>query len=155
MDAWQGDWWARLYGRVRERGFDSVTSFAASMPRASLIDLADTLGPDVAAVQIERAMHAEAEHSGELGHFARDMLVREIVKWLPGGWRVQPDFESALAGAWADWKSLLDHKYSPATVRMLHWLKVAEIPTGWLPDGPTDPVIERAFAEVRFAPAGE
>lgn len=120
------------------------------MPRATLLDLADVLGEDIAAVQIERALHAEAENSGELEWFAKDMLVREIRKWLLAGWRIGTNFESEAAGAWADWKSCLDEKFAPAAVRMWHWLKAADIPAGWLPEGPTDPIIERAFAEVHF-----
>lgn len=150
MNAWQGDWLARLYRRVQERGFPSVTAFAASMPHATLLDLSDVLGQDVAAVQIERALHAEAEDSGNLEYFAKDVLVREIRQWLGAGWRIGSNFESEAAGAWADWKSCLDERFAAAAVRLWHWLKAADIPAGWLPEGPSDPIIERAFAETRF-----
>ncbi len=148
--AWQGDWVARLYERVKQLGFDSVSSFAASMPGATLFDLADTLGGDVAAIQIERVMHAEAEDAATIEAFAKDMLVRQLRERLPKGWGIGSNFVSEAAGAWAAWKGMLDEKFGPAAVQMWHWLKAAEIPAGWLPEGPNDPIIERAFAEVRF-----
>lgn len=149
-NAWQGDWVARLYERVKQRGFGSVSSFAASMPRATLFDLADTLGEDVAAIQIERVMYVEAEDAATIEAFARDMLVRQLRERLPEGWGNGSNFVSEAAGAWAAWKGMLDEAFAPAAVRMWHWLKGADIPTGWLPEGPDDPIIERAFAEVRF-----
>lgn len=150
MNAWQGDWQARLYRRVQEQGFPSVAAFAASLPRATLLELSDVLGQDIAAVQIERALHAEAEDSGRLEDFAKDMLVRELRQWLRAGWRIGSNFESEAAGAWADWKSCLDERFSAAAGRIWHWLKAADIPRGWLPEGPDDPIIERAFTDVQF-----
>jgi len=50
---WQGNWVARLCERVRERGYDSLTAFAEARPTASLVTLAEELGPDdVAGVQV-------------------------------------------------------------------------------------------------------
>ena len=34
--AWQGHWRVRLYERVRERGYDSLTAFAEARPAVSL-----------------------------------------------------------------------------------------------------------------------
>ena len=62
--AWQGNLKARLYERVRERGYDSLTAFAEARPTASLVELADELGPDdIAAVQVFSGLVAEAEQS--------------------------------------------------------------------------------------------
>lgn len=154
-NAWQGDWVARLYGRVKKLGFDSVSSFATSMPRATLFDLADTLGPDIAAVQIERVMYVEAQEVDTIERFAKDMLVRQLRERLPDGWGIGANFVSEAAGAWAAWKGMLDRTFAPAAVRMWHWLKAADIPEGWLPSGPDDPIIERAFADVCFAATEE
>jgi hypothetical protein len=51
--AWEGNSKARLYERVRERGYDSLTAFAEARPTASLVALAEELGKDdIAAVQV-------------------------------------------------------------------------------------------------------
>ena len=36
---WDGNWVARLYERVRERGYTSLTAFAETRPTASLVEL--------------------------------------------------------------------------------------------------------------------
>jgi hypothetical protein len=43
---WRGNWRVRLYERVRERGYDSLTAFANARPTASLVALAEELGED-------------------------------------------------------------------------------------------------------------
>ncbi len=43
--SWQGNWRVRLYERVRERGYDSLTAIAEARPTASLVALAEELGP--------------------------------------------------------------------------------------------------------------
>ena len=35
--SWQGNWKARLYERVRERGYDSLTAFADARPAVPLL----------------------------------------------------------------------------------------------------------------------
>jgi hypothetical protein len=59
--AWQGRR-VRLYERVRERGFDSLTAFADARPAVPLHALAEELGEeDVAGVQVLGGLLAEAE----------------------------------------------------------------------------------------------
>src|SRR5687767_917240 len=85
--AWQGNWKARLYERVRERGYDSLTAFAEARPAVPLYVLADELGKDdVAAVQLLGGLHDEAERRKQVTRFVRDMLVREMSEGLPDGW---------------------------------------------------------------------
>ncbi|ADO75854.1 Conserved uncharacterized protein [Stigmatella aurantiaca DW4/3-1] len=60
--SWSGNWRVRMYERVRARGYDSLTAFAAGRPAVPLYVLADELGQDdVAAVQLLSALHAKAE----------------------------------------------------------------------------------------------
>jgi hypothetical protein len=40
----QGNWVERLYERVRERGYDSLTAFAEARPTLPLVELAQELG---------------------------------------------------------------------------------------------------------------
>ena len=60
--SWQSNWKVRLYERVRERGYNSLTAFAEARPTASLVALADELGEDdIAAVQVFSGLVAKAE----------------------------------------------------------------------------------------------
>ena len=104
--SWQGNWKARLYERVRERGYDSLTAFAEARPTASLVALAEELGEDdVAGVQVLSGLLAEAERRKQVTRFVRDVLVRELSESLPNGWPAVLDdatrFEVAKAlGSW-------------------------------------------------------
>lgn len=154
---WQGDWLARIHQRVHALGFSSVVRFAEQRPRATLMQLAAELGDDVAAIQVEGALRYEAEKTGTFRKFARDLLVRCIRHDLPMGWRIGETFDFDRAGVFANWSAgvegLLD---KPSRKAVWSLLKEADIPTGWLPEGPDDPFIEQAFAGVRFdAPAGK
>jgi hypothetical protein len=85
--SWQGNWKVRLYERVRERGYSSLTAFAQARPTASLVALAEELGPnDVAGVQVLSGLLAEAERHKRVTRFERDVLVRMLSQELPEGW---------------------------------------------------------------------
>ncbi len=154
---WQGDWLTRIYQRVHKRGFESVTAFAETKPTATLLELAAELGEGVAAIQLEGALYSEAEKSGTFDKFARGLLARCIRQRLPMGWSDGEQLATERAGAFASWcagvEGLIDESASDAI-----WDKLegASIPTGWLPEGPDDPILARVFAGVRFdAAAGE
>lgn len=84
---WRGNWVVRLYERVRERGYTSLTAFAEARPTASLLGLAEELGKDdIAAVQVFKGLVDEAERSHQLTRLVRGQLVRELCEGLPGGW---------------------------------------------------------------------
>jgi hypothetical protein len=44
--SWEGNWRVRLYERIRERGYDSLTAFAEAHPTLPLVELAGELGDD-------------------------------------------------------------------------------------------------------------
>ena len=104
--SWEGNWKVRLYERVRERGYASLTAFAEARPTASLVALAEELGPDdIAGVQVFSGLVAEAERSNQLTRLVRGQLVRELCACLPNGWPTVLDdanrFDVAHAlGAW-------------------------------------------------------
>lgn len=159
--SWHGHWHARVHERALERGFSSLTTFADSRPLDSFIQLAVALGPDdVNAAQIQVLLRKEAEDSGNVARFLRSSLTRRLRERLPLGWADDSDsdqFLSELAGAIASWatgaEGLLSEEDSD---RVWQFFRHTRIPAGWLPEGPDDPVLERAFAGVRFdAPAGE
>src|SRR3954466_15767828 len=98
--SWQGNWKARLYERVRERGYDSLTAFAEARPAVPLYLLAEELGKDdVAGVQVLSGLQAEAEQRKQVTRFVRDVLVRLLSQSLPTGWPAVMDDEARFAVA--------------------------------------------------------
>lgn len=142
--SWQGNWKARLYERVRERGYDSLTAFAEARPTASLVELAKELGPDdIAGAQVFGGLVDEAERSNKLTRLVRGQLVRELWKGLPNGWPAVLDdanrFKVAKAlGLWSG--------FTPTTheerVRLAGDALLAQPPPpGWRPLGPDDELL--------------
>jgi hypothetical protein len=156
VPAWQGDWEKRVYDRVSQRDFPSVTAFADSRPTASLKELAHELGrdKDVAALQLERLLRREARDTGRVHRFARAALVREIHEFFPRGWMRGERVDFSRASVWAKWISRLGDEHEAAADRVWESLerRVAE---GWLPSGPDDPIILKAFQEGRFPEDGQ
>lgn len=148
--AWSGDWHGRIVERVNQRGFATLMQFAGECPGVSLWALAHELGPeDVAAVQIRSVLVDEAVKMRMVPHVLRDLLVRELRSALPTGWRSPLDEHARyqVGGALASWKAELtiedqlhcfdDDMTFEAGQRLLD----AELPDGWLPEGPSDPII--------------
>ncbi|WP_044890323.1 hypothetical protein [Myxococcus hansupus] len=141
--AWQGNIKARLYERVRERGYDSLSAFAEARPAVPLYVLADELGNDVAAVQVLSGLLYEAEQHKRVTRLVRDVLVRELSERFPSGW---PDVRDDAAhgevamglGSW--------FAYTPVTHRERvdragNALLSNPPPTGWRPLGPDDELL--------------
>jgi hypothetical protein len=135
---------------VRQLGFETVTQYASDRPGISLIVLADELGPDdIAAAQIRSLLVEEAIRTRTVPCVLRDLLVRELHYALPHGWKYPLDdaSRSEVAGALARWETELeieDHLDcfdDEMTFQAGQDLMNAELPTGWLPEGPDDPVI--------------
>jgi hypothetical protein len=117
--------------------------------------LAKELGADdVAAVQIRSILVEEALRSRAIPRALCDLFVRELHYALPHGWKHPLDdaSRSEVAGALARWQTELeiaDHLdcfNDEMTFKAGQDLMNAELPTGWLPEGPDDPVII-AFVE--------
>lgn len=148
---WRGDWITKIYGRVQQFGFESVTAFAETMPTATLLELAAELGEDVAAIQLEGILYSEAEKAGTFDWFARGLLVRCIHHWMPAGWGTGDDVEMQRADVFAEWSVVVRRLLGEARSEAI-WdaIEGSNIPAGWLPSGPDDPIIEAAFGGVRF-----
>ncbi|TSC27346.1 NUDIX hydrolase [Corallococcus sp. Z5C101001] len=143
-EAWQGNVRARLYERVRERGYNSLTSFAEAHPAVPLYVLADALGKDdVAAVQVLSGLLAEAEQRKQVTRFVRDVLVRELAEGLPDGWPVVMDdanrFEVAMA--LGRWSSYTPETHEERVRRAGDALLAHPPPPGWRPLGPDDELL--------------
>jgi hypothetical protein len=152
--AWRGDWQERLYTLIRERGFSSVTAYVDSQPGATLLELADGLGSgNVAAVQLEWRLIAEAEASGAMERCARSLLARALRGALPEGWQREwkdvpgdpstPFFRKV--GALCSLTASLPDAYEQATERIRDGLDAANIPAGWLPEGADDAILVDVF----------
>jgi hypothetical protein len=142
---WSGDWHGRIQERVRQRGFENVTNYANARVGVSLLVLAEELGPDdIAAVQLQTLLVEEAIRTHAIPRVLRDLLVRGLRERLPQGWKYPLDGEARVhvVGAIVDWETeLKDHLDKPATFTAGQDLLDAELPDGWLPEGPDDPVI--------------
>ena len=142
--SWQGNWKVRLYERVRERGYDSLTAFAEARPAVPLHALAEELGGDALnAVQVFSGLVAEAERCNRLPRLVRGQLVRELADALPDGWPIVMDAEVRfeVAHALARWTT-----YTPEThkerVRLIgDALLASPPPPGWRPLGPDDELL--------------
>ncbi|HZH75204.1 MAG TPA: NUDIX hydrolase [Archangium sp.] len=142
--AWQGNVKMRLYERVRERGYDSLTAFAEARPTASLVALADELGPDdIAAVQVFSGLVAEAERSRKVTRLVRGQLVRELSQRLPNGWPAVLDDENRLkvAVALARWGTYTPETHKERADKVGDALLATPPPTGWRPLGPDDELL--------------
>ncbi|WP_043432885.1 hypothetical protein [Cystobacter fuscus] len=142
--AWEGNVKARLYERVRERGYDSLTAFAEARPTSSLVELADELGPDdIAAVQVFSGLVAEAERSRKVTRLVRGQLVRELAEELPNGWPTVLDDANRLKVAMAlgTWFAYTPETHKERVDKAGDSLLATPPPPGWLPRGPDDELL--------------
>ena len=142
--AWDGNWKVRLYERVRERGYASLTAFAEARPTASLLELAETLGKDdVNAVQVFSGLVAEAERSHQIPRLVRGQLVRELSQRLPKGWPTVLDDANRMAVAMAlsSWSSFTPETHEERAEKVGDALLATPPPPGWRPLGPDDELL--------------
>lgn len=142
---WSGDWHARILERVQRLGFATVTAYGAQRMGCSLIDLAEELGSDdVAGVQVMCLLLEEAIRANTLSRALRDLFIRWLREAIPEGWKspVDDEFRFVASGAISGWYAeLREYLDDEATTTAGKDFLNAELPTGWLPDGPDDPVI--------------
>jgi hypothetical protein len=142
--AWQGNVKARLYERVRERGYDSLTAFAEARPTASLVALAEELGQDdVAGVQVFSGLVAEAERNNRVTRLVRGQLVRELCACLSNGWPTVLDDANRfdVAHALGAWIGFTPETHKERARKVGDALLAAPPPPGWRPLGPDDELL--------------
>ena len=142
--SWQGNWRVRLYERVRERGYDSLTAFANARPTASLVALAEELGEDdVAGVQVLSGLLFEAKQRKQVTRFVRDVLVRELSDCLPDGWPAVLDDASRgeVAMALGTWTAYTPETHKERVRQARAALRATPPPPGWRPLGPDDELL--------------
>ena len=142
--SWQGNWRVRLYERVRERGYDSLTAFAEARPAVPLHVLAAELGQDdVAGVQVLTGLRAEAEQRKQVTRFVRDVLVRELAESFPNGWPhvVDNNNRFEIAQALGCWYGHIPESHRERADQVMAALRAAPPPPGWHPLGPEDELL--------------
>jgi hypothetical protein len=142
--SWQGNWKARLYERVRERGYESLTAFAEARPAVPLVELAEELGKDdIAGVQVFSGLLVEAEQRKQVTRFVRDVLVRQLSATLPNGWPAVMDRANRfqVAKALGMWVAYTPETYKERVDRAGDALLANPPPPGWRPLGPDDELL--------------
>jgi hypothetical protein len=142
--AWQGNVKARLYERVRERGYDSLTAFAEARPAVPLYLLAEELGKDdVAGVQVLSGLLAEAEQRKQVTRFVRDVLVRMLSESVPDGWPAVMDDANRfkVAEALGSWSAYTPETHEERVRQARVALRASPPPPGWRPLGPDDELL--------------
>lgn len=141
--AWQGNWRVRLYERVRERGYDSLTAFADARPTESLVELGEALGEDVAGVQVLSGLLAEAERRNQVSRFVRDVLVRMLYQSLPEGWPAVLDDVNRfkVAKALGRWSAYMPETHEERVKQVSAVLLATPPPPGWRPLSPDDELL--------------
>jgi len=142
--SWRGPWKVRLYERVRERGYDSLTAFAEARPTASLVALAEELGKDdIAGVQVFSALLTEAEQRKQLTRLVRGQLVRELCECLPEGWPTVLDDANRfkVAKALGFWSAYTPETHEERVRQVGDALLATPPPPGWRPLGPDDELL--------------
>ena len=141
--SWEGNWPVRLYERVRERGYTSLTAFADAHSTLPLVELAEELGDDLNAVQVFKVLVEEAERSHQLTRLVRGQLVRELSESLPNGWPAVMDDEARLevAIALGSWAAFTPVTHKERADQVMAALRATPPPPGWRPLGPDDELL--------------
>jgi hypothetical protein len=145
---WVGDWRARIMSRIRRVGCETVMDYLARFPASPYIHIAEQLGDDVAALQLEWIQFGEAKDENRMRYVAMDSLARDLHRHLPNGWRhsARDDFETAsVFGTWATRLEQSDPGLESRTKSVWDALEAVHPPVGWIASGPDDPLIVAAF----------
>ena len=146
---WQRDWPNALREAVHSLGFSSLTDALAAMPGRPYGEVANRLG-NVAPIQVIAIQFREARQSGRVRDAAKDSLCRNLVERLPNGWRVgeKSDWQSVLAlSSWSSEIKVTGEcpELESTLFAVSSALRATPPPTGWIPLGPHDRIIESAF----------
>jgi hypothetical protein len=138
---WQGNVKVRLYERVRERGYDSLTAFADARPAVPLHLLAEELGKDdVAGVQVLSGLLAEAERRKQVTRFVRDVFARLFSQSVPDGWPAVLDDANRfqVAEALGSWIAYTPETHKERARQVRTALLATPPPPSWRPLGSDD-----------------
>ncbi|MBS0261518.1 MAG: hypothetical protein JSS02_06130 [Planctomycetes bacterium] len=146
QNVWSPGWTDRIHTSVRSLGFADLTQLLDSMPAAPYSEVAHHLGK-FAPIQIVAVQFKEARLANRVRDAAKDSLSRNLNEQLPGGWGSGNNADFKQASALANWFSELTVTGECGIFKDVanEILEHFDAPFGWKPNGPNDPVIEKAF----------
>ena len=150
ISAWDGDWEARVYARIKTLGYETYNDYLSARPGASYQDLAAELSwseglAPVAPVQLER-MHAWNVSPSERRDAILDSFVRCLWGALKKGWGIGKYWEIDAIGALTGWYVTWgEGDELDAFEREIFRINPAP---GWIPKDSDDPIIQEAAKRV-------
>lgn len=148
---WRSDWGNRVLAAVRAAGYSGLSEFAQAYPTLTYPALANRLGDDIAPVHVEQLLRDSHLSKGEVTLFARDSIVRIIHEYLPQGWARDERSMVLAAQAFGARSAGLGEEFDEQADTIWDRFDHLEMPGGWLPEGPDDPVLNEAFEGVTFS----
>ena len=150
---WSSSWLSRLRELLSDAGFESVSALLASIPGRPYREVARVLDESVAPIQLIAAAYAEAKTEGTVREIAQDGLCRNIVEKCESGWGVGENAEWKTIKALSGWCSEVvttgdNPNLDTIVSRIARRIREMEIPTGWIPQDSSDPIIEQVFGEI-------
>jgi hypothetical protein len=151
-EAWQGNWRARLAAELERRGANSLRAFADENDCRTYTAIASALDGPFAPIQMVTAMRSEFETQGDLSGFVADSLFRYLLEYTAAPIDQKRLRESQAAEAISACGAALGAEHEEAILEV--WSKLREkIVEGWLPDSPSDPVVQNVVSSA-FCPTG-
>ena len=146
--SWTKDWRELILAACHQAGYASLCDFASAHRTLTYKQLIERLSCDAAPVQLQSLIIEEAERDSQLDEYARDCLARLLRQKLGDtGWHESK--EDAVIRALSSFAGI----FGPGFERMskLLWDRIqnSEIPIGWLPTGPWDPLLMSIFEGLR------
>lgn len=129
---------------LAKRELATATEYASGRPMEPLEMLAGDLGIAKHCRYLEMKLWEEAAESGQIQRCARDMLARDLARYLRPD---RPIYAIDIENALHSWRSRLPLNYKQLTVS-LHQLLQASAPSDWTPADADDPVLLDAFRGV-------
>ncbi len=146
VDPWAGNWQERIYLKLPKSGFNSITAYAQSLPQATFIELAASLGAELVPLQIEKLLLEEAIETNNFSYFARTCLIRYLRQNLPNGWGVGENLEFRRAHAFATWSTAMGEEFKNVAGSIWKDLnQPGHVEDRWLPRSVNDEIIEALF----------
>ena len=130
--------------------------FADEYITSSFSELAEMLGPDVAPIQVEALVKADAIAKQEFDRFAKVSLIRFIKERLPEGWMNDDASAFQRAHLFGSWSSSLGEQNRPTA--LIVWKRLQDelgIPERWTPQDENDRLLVMATQGLRFVPPSE
>ena len=141
----EGNWKVRLYERVRERGYDSLTAFAEARPTASLV----AAGRGAWARTTSPGCRCSAGCSPRRSGVSRSRalcamcLCANCLECLPNGWPAVLDDANRfkVAMALGSWFAYTPETHEERVEQARRALLATPPPPGWRPLGPDDELL--------------